>query len=98
MGPSCWFLPLLLIVFLWFQFANISRWNTEGTPFEGIVIEYLVGACMAATASRCQPLWTCRPAVARRRIKNLAWSRWGLEEEGGEQMALSGGNVNTRSV
>jgi hypothetical protein len=81
LGPACWFLPPLLVGFLWFQLADSNSWNTEGTPFAGIAIEYIAGAAMASTASRVEPLWTIQPKVIKKRVSNLIWSRWGLDSD-----------------
>lgn len=39
LGLPCWFNPPLLVGFLWYQLAEPSRWNSEGTLYGGIVVE-----------------------------------------------------------
>ncbi|GMH94419.1 hypothetical protein TrVE_jg4906 [Triparma verrucosa] len=81
LGPPCWYNPPLLVAFLWYQLAEPSRWNSEGTLYGGIVAEYLIGICMAITAHRVKPLWSLKPNVICKRVANLFWARWGNEED-----------------
>ena len=76
LGPSCWFFPPLFVAFCWYQLAAPTHWNTEGTSYEGIILEYLIGIFMAAVSNRVEPLWTIRPKVFCTRLKNLLWARW----------------------
>ena len=52
LGLLIWFAPFLSIPLLALHLSSSENWNDEGTPFFGILVEYLVGVSMCSIAER----------------------------------------------
>jgi len=100
LGPSAWYCPLLFMVYFLYQYTSPTHWNQEGTSLEGIMLEYIIGATMAAISHRVTPIRSLRPREGFERFKNLVWDRngemreerekgWMEETEGGSSRHTS---------
>lgn len=87
LGFFCYYWPPFLVACLTYQLMDsfglnesVSGHGAESKEATiGDCLEYLVGAALCLISYRLKPLHTLDPSEAAARVKNLIWSRWGLQ-------------------